>query len=84
MNGGKMMTANTAKVKGGRLVKIVSSESQENAISDRDAEMDARAKQAVKSAVAKAEFCKKPVAKYDKLLKKAYIEYADGEKKYVE
>lgn len=28
-------------------------------------EMDARAIQAVKSALAKAEFCKKPVAKYD-------------------
>jgi hypothetical protein len=46
--------------------------------------MDKRAVQAVKSAVNKAKICKKPVAKYDKVAKKAYIQYSDGVKKYVE
>lgn len=46
--------------------------------------MDERAIQAVKSAVEKAVFCKKPVAKYDIDTKKVYIEYTDGVRKYVE
>ena len=46
--------------------------------------MDKRATEAVKSAVAKAEFCKKPVAKYDSKTYKVYVKYANGEKKYVE
>lgn len=75
---------NTVKAKNGRIIKVVASADQGTVISNRDAEMDARAIQAVKSAVAKAEFCKKPVAKYDKVTKQAYIEYADGERKYVE
>lgn len=64
-------------------VKVVTTESQKRFISGRDAEMDARAAQAVKSAIEKAEFCKKPVARYDTIQKRAYIEYADGVKKYV-
>ena len=27
--------------------------------------------------------CKKPIAKYDMVTKSAYVEYADGEKEYV-
>ena len=46
-------------------------------------EMDARARQAVKVAIEKAKFCKKPVARYDTETKRAYIEYANGERKYV-
>lgn len=72
------------KAKEGRAIKVVAPADHKNAISKRDAEMDARARQAVKSAVSKAEFCKKPIAKYDKKAKKAYVEYADGIKRYVE
>lgn len=64
-------------------VKVISSTDQKKYISDKDLEMDARAKQAVKAALAKAEFCKKPVAKYDLKTKRVYVEYADGEKKRV-
>lgn len=64
-------------------VNVINSPDQEKYISNRDAEMDARAKQAVRTAVAKAEFCKKPVAKYDIKSKKVYVEYSDGVKKYV-
>lgn len=65
-------------------VRIVDSSEQQSYISEQDAEMDARAVEAVKTAVSKAKFCKKPVARYDIENKKAYIEYADGVKKYVE
>lgn len=71
------------KTKSGKKIKIVDSSYVKNMISNQDAEMDARARQAVKAAVAKAEFCKKPVAKYDKVTKKAYVEYADGVRVYV-
>lgn len=64
-------------------VKVVHGSKQNNYISANDAEMDARATQAVKAAVAKAQFCKKPVAKYDLTTKRAYVEYANGERKYV-
>lgn len=65
-------------------VKVVSSSNQNEFISQTDIEMDKRATQAVKTAVEKARFCKKPIAKYDSITKKAYIEYANGEKLYVE
>ena len=71
------------KTKSGKRIKVVSHSQQGRTITSNDAEMDARARQAVKAAVAKAEFCKKPIAKYDKIAKKAYIEYANGEKRYV-
>jgi hypothetical protein len=74
----------TVTLKNGRNINVVSTFEQQSAISDNDAEMDKRAVQAVKSAVNKAKICKKPVAKYDKVAKKAYIQYADGVKKYVE
>ena len=71
------------KTKSGKRIRVVSHSHQRHTITSNDAEMDARARQAVKAAVAKAEFCKKPIAKYDKTTKKAYIEYANGEKRYV-
>ena len=58
-------------------VKVISS-NQRNYISDSDAEMDARAVEAVRAAVSRAEVCKKPIAKYDVVTKKAYVEYPDG------
>ncbi|MCM1123338.1 MAG: hypothetical protein NC416_12220 [Eubacterium sp.] len=75
----------TVKVRTGKkhTIKVITSSDQRSVISVQDAVMDARAVQAVKSAVAKAEFCKKPIAKYDIAAKKAYIEYADGARKYV-
>ena len=52
-------------------------------ITESDAEMDSRATAAVRSALDRAKVCKKPIAKYDTVTKRAYVEYADGEKKYV-
>ncbi|MGN1155409.1 MAG: hypothetical protein ACI4TK_04465 [Agathobacter sp.] len=65
-------------------IKVVASSAQKDFISSQDAEMDARATEAVKAAVAKAEFCKKPIAKYDLEKRRAYVEYADGVRKYVQ
>lgn len=45
--------------------------------------MDKRTAYAVKAAIKKTKVCKKPVAKYDVVQKKAYIEYANGTKKYL-
>lgn len=52
-------------------------------LSNQDEEMDKRASHAVKSAIERAIICKKPIAKYDAVSKRTYIEYANGEKKYV-
>lgn len=65
-------------------IKVISSTDQSEYISSSDLEMDKRATEAVKSAVAKAEFCKKPVAKFDSKTHKVYVKYPNGEKKYVE
>ena len=65
-------------------VKVITGTERKESVSSNDLEMDARAKRAVKAAVDKAQFCKKPVAKYDVKNKKAYIEFADGKRKYVE
>ena len=65
------------------LVTIVSADNAESTISQNDAEMDMRAREAVKSAINRAKTCKKPVARYDRIKQKAYIETADGEKIYV-
>lgn len=65
-------------------IQVVDAKEQYNIISKSDAEMDARAVQAVKSAIERAEFCKKPIAVYDREEKKAYIQYPDGRRKYVE
>lgn len=74
----------TVKMGNSRSVKIVDFANQKCFISERDAEMDARATRAVRTAIADAKFCKKPIAGYDTVKKKAYIEYANGERKYVD
>jgi len=46
--------------------------------------MDYRARKAVKAAINRAEICKKPIAKYDSVNRKAYLQNADSKKIYVE
>lgn len=60
-------------------VKVVDSSNQRKYISDSDAEMDARAVEAVRAAVSKAEVCKKPIAKYDVVTKKPMSSIRAGE-----
>ena len=70
--------------KSGKVIKVVSHEEEKEIVTESDNEMDARATEAVKAAINKAKICKKPVAGYDKENKAAYIEYANGERKYAE
>ena len=72
------------KFKSGRMIKVVTVSEHSKFISSNDEEMDARAVEAVRAAVSKAKFCQKPIAKYDTQTKKVYVEYADGERKYVD
>lgn len=59
-------------------IKVVPRLNEEDIITSSDKEMDFRAKEAVKAAISKAETCKKPIAKYDVVTKKAYLQYPDG------
>lgn len=76
-----MTTVNT---KDGKVIKVVSHEEEKNTLTLSDTVMDERAVEAVKAAINKAKVCKKPIARYDKEKKRAYIEYANGERKYAE
>ncbi len=72
----------TVSTKSGRVIKVVSKEEEKNILTVSDNEMDERAVEAVKAAISKAKICKKPIAGYDKEKKLAYVEYANGERKY--
>lgn len=74
----------TVSTKSGRIVKVVSREEEKSTLTESGSEMDKRAVEAVKVAINKAKICKKPIAGYDKEKKAAYIEYANGERKYLE
>ncbi len=53
-------------------------------ITDNEAEMDRRAKEAISAAINKNKVCSKPVAVYDRVNKKAYLEYSDGKRKAIQ
>lgn len=67
-----------------RLVTVVSPENANAVLSETDIEMDYLDKEAVKAAIHRAVICKKPIAKYDAVNRKAYIQTADNKKTYVE
>ena len=68
----------------GRAVKVIDNTEKQNALSQEDKDMDIRAKEAVRAAIAKAKVCKKPIARYNIETKRAYIEDAEGNRRYVE
>lgn len=72
----------TISTKSGKVIKVVSCGEEKSTLTESDKEMDERAVEAVKAAINRAKICKKPVAGYDKEKKAAYIEYANGERKY--
>ena len=74
----------TVSTKSGKVIKVVPREEEKNTLTVSDNEMDARAVEAVKAAINNAKVCKKSVAGYDKEKKAAYVEYANGERKYAE
>ena len=74
---------------GNMSVKVIINEDMSScegsiSISSSDAEMDKRAVAAVRSAIYRAKVCKKPVARYDVATKRAFLEFADGSRKYVD
>ena len=73
----------TVSTKSGRIIKVVSREEEKSTLTESDNEMDERAVEAVKAAINKAKICKKPIAGYDNEKKQAYVEYANGKRKYV-
>jgi len=65
-------------------VKVIDNTEKQETLSQEDKDMDIRAKEAVKAALEKAKVCKKPIARYDIETKRAYIEDAEGNRRYVE
>lgn len=74
----------TISLKDGRKVNVIPSDEQNMVITKSDIEMDKRITHAVKAAIDRAKVCKRPIARYDEETKRAYVEYPNGEKKYVE
>lgn len=74
----------TVSTKSGKIIKVISYSEEKSTLTESDNEMDSRAVEAVKAAINKAKTCKKPIAGYDKEKKSAYVEYANGERKYAE
>ena len=72
----------TVSTKSGKVIKVVSQEEEKSTLTVSDNEMDKRAVEAVKAAINKAKNCKKTIAGNDKEKKLAYVEYANGERKY--
>ena len=74
----------TITLNNGKTLQVISSDEEPYTPTQEDEDMDARARQAVKVAIEKAQFLKKPIAKYDKVNKRAYLEYPDGTVEYVD
>lgn len=68
----------------GHTIRVVEMGEEDPYLTDSDKEMDARAQEAVRVAIEKARFCKKPIARYDEETQKAYLEYPDGSRDYGE
>ena len=82
----------TVSTKSGRIIKVVSREEEKSTLTEShyppvqcfSRRRGYLAAEAVKAAINKAKICKKPIAGYDEKKKQAYIEYANGERKYAE
>lgn len=70
-------------MKNNKVIKVEVLKCNEN-VSPSDKEMDRRATYAVKAAISKAKVCNRPIAKYDDVKKKAYLEYVDGRREYAD
>ncbi len=68
----------------GMSVTVVDNSEKEAFLSQEDIDMDIRAKAAVNAALNKAMICRKPIARYDMLTKRAFIEYPDGTIRFLE
>lgn len=86
----QITSKNKTIILSGRPVKIARKNASEasllmsNAITYNEAEIVKRAKSATRAAIKKAIVCKTPVARFDVEQKKAFLEYADGSRTYVD
>ena len=67
----------------GMTIKVIDSQEKDSFLTQDDINMDIRATAAVRAALNKAKICGKPIARYDIVTHRAYIENADGSKIYV-
>ena len=67
----------------GMTIKVIDAQEKDAFLTQDDKDMDIRATAAVRAALNKAKICGKPIARYDTVTHKAYIENADGSKIYV-
>ena len=70
-------------IKKNNTINIIDKYECDNFLSNSDKEMDIRAIAAVNASLHKAKVCKKPIAKYDIETKETYIDYPNGERKYI-
>lgn len=68
----------------GMTIKVIDSQEKDSFLTQDDINMDIRANAAVKAALNKAKICGKPIARYDIVTHRAYIENADGTIRFVE
>ena len=67
----------------GMTIKVIDAQEKDAFLTQDDKDMDIRATAAVRAALNKAKICEKPIARYDIVTHRAYIENADGSKIYV-
>lgn len=68
----------------GMTIRVIDAQEKDTFLTHDDKDMDIRAREAVRAALNKAKICGKPIACYDMLTKRAYIENADGTIRFVE
>ena len=66
----------------GMTIKVIDSQEKDAFLTQDDKDMDIRATAAVRAALNKAKICGKPIARYDIVTHRVFIEYVDGTIKY--
>ena len=62
----------------GMAIKVINAQEKDAFLTQDDKNMDIRATAAVRAALNKAKICGKPIARYDIVTHRVYIENADG------
>lgn len=68
----------------GMTIRVIDAQEKDAFLTQDDKDMDIRATAAVKAALNKAKICGKPIARYDIVAHRAYIENADETIRFVE
>lgn len=68
----------------GMTIKVIDAQEKDAFLTQDDKDMDIRAIEAVRAALNKAKICGNPIARYDIVAHRAYIENADGTIRIIE